>query len=187
MTNDQVRAEFHRLFLEWMCNDLDSGIRGKANYLVALGLFSYLEVLGGMVNGRGGLRERPGDNFEEAVKLLPQPYQDLNQKIVVHHPDQADSGGLYGVFRCGLAHEYSPKGLAVVVNDPGRTEEPHEGIKADRTPEGHPYVAVFNNALLRDFKAAAEAVCKRLEADEEPLMSNVRKVFGRVANYTASW
>lgn len=125
MTNDEARNEFHLYFQEWMPNDLDSGIRGKANYLVALGLLSYIEVLGGMVTGQGAVTGQSEANFRAAIALFPQPYRDLDANIKVSHPDwkKADDG-LYTVFRCGLAHEYSPKGFAVVVNTPAATMNP---------------------------------------------------------------
>ncbi len=187
LTNDEARAEFHRYFLEWMPHDLDAAIRGKANYVVALGLLSYVEVLGGMLTGRGGQTGSAETNFKAAINIFPQTYQDLDTKIRVSHPEwKKPDDGLYAVFRCGLAHEYSPKGLAVVVNDPSRTEEAHEGLRLEVDGSGRTYVTVYNNALLRDFRAAADGVYKRPQADEEPLMKDVKAVLDRLTKYTVS-
>ena len=46
-----------------MRSDINAAIAGKANYLTALGLVSYTEVLGGLRTGKLGVRNHSSKNF----------------------------------------------------------------------------------------------------------------------------
>jgi len=107
--NIEKIAQIHNFFKEYifgfMFNDINAAINGKANFLAALGLMEYTEILGGFVTGK--LREKkPGtqqNNFKAFLPYLGQFYINLNKEIDLYHR-----------VRCGLAHEYFIKGPATI-------------------------------------------------------------------------
>jgi len=117
---------------DFMTNDVQAAIGGKANFLAALGLLDYTEILGGIVSGnliqqpKGWSKE---DNFKAFLPYLDkiyltsnrQPYQELDIFL---------NKGLYGKVRSGLVHQY-------LLNQPGEirmTEWPGDdcGIKVEK-------------------------------------------------------
>ncbi len=82
-----------------MARDLESANNQGANFLVALGLSIYTEVLGGLVTGALKQKGKGKSNYEAFLPYLGQHYVNLNNRI-----------GLYDRVRCGLAHEYFIKG-----------------------------------------------------------------------------
>jgi len=78
--NIEEIIRIHNFFKEYifgfMFDDIKVAIIGKANFLAALGLMEYTEVLGGFVTGN--LRKKkPGTqqrNFKAFIPYLGQPY-----------------------------------------------------------------------------------------------------------------
>jgi len=78
----------------FMVNDLQAAISGHANFLAALGLLDYTEIIGGLITGN--LIPGPKvDNFNAFLKYLGKPYLDLDAKF-----------NIYGRVRSGLVHQY---------------------------------------------------------------------------------
>ena len=74
--------------------------RGGGNFLAALGLLCYTDVLGGFITGsweRGTSRA----NFDAFFDLLGPEYVAFRQTILPDDP--------YSLYRCGMAHEYAVK------------------------------------------------------------------------------
>jgi hypothetical protein len=171
-----------------MVEDIRRSIHdARANYLVALGLFSYLEVIGGLITGHGALpnSKKSTSNFNEAIKHLPQDYGDLDSKLRVTDAKGNTRSGLYNAFRCGLVHEYSPKGLVIVWNDPGREPAVDRcGIKLETVDEhGTKRLAINNNELFRDFQQLVEKVGQWVDDSDPTYYPRVRAVFERMAAY----
>lgn len=78
----------------FMVNDLQAALSGNANFLAALGLLDYTEILGGLVTGNLIPGPKVG-NFEAFLKYLGKPYLDLDAKF-----------DIYGKVRSGLVHQY---------------------------------------------------------------------------------
>lgn len=76
-------------------------INAQTNFLVAMGVFNYLEILGGFSLPNGTSRERFDFVFQ---KLLPPPY-----KLVFDDLDNLTNKGAYDCLRCGMTHEYLVK------------------------------------------------------------------------------
>ena len=107
---EKVRA-FIQKIEAFMVNDIQAAIEGKANFLAALGLLDYTEILGGIVSGNlikppeGWSKE---DNFKVFLPYLDttyqssnkQPYQDLNNHL------KKLNKSIYGKVRSGLVHQY---------------------------------------------------------------------------------
>jgi hypothetical protein len=121
-----------------------------ANFVCALGLLCYTEVLGGVKRGTLG-RGQAKKNFDSFFASMGTPYAALLSKV-----------DIYGVFRCGMAHEYFVKGEATVAMLKG--VEP-AGIAQD-TATGRYYFVV--ERYFEDFIAAARALRAHLLAQPQP-------------------
>ena len=97
---DSFFATYVRAFIY---HDLQAAIDGKANYLAALGLVAYTEFMGGIMRGEFGYKKSRQNFLAFVQKYFPSCYMKADQ-------DLQPRGGLYGVIRNGLAHEYFMKG-----------------------------------------------------------------------------
>jgi hypothetical protein len=95
---------FDEYVFGFMRSDIDAAIRGKANYLAALGLASYTEVLGGLRTGDLGKRNCSAANFKAFIPYLGKDYEDLEKRGI----------DIYDTVRCGLVHNYFIKGDSTV-------------------------------------------------------------------------
>ena len=84
-------------------NDIPAAIKGNANYLAALGLSSYTEILGGLYCGDlSGKNRDLNQHYISFIKDFFHPdYMKVNNDL-----ENGDLKGLYGVVRSGLSHEY---------------------------------------------------------------------------------
>jgi hypothetical protein len=121
------------------------------NFLCALALLCYTEVLGGLRRGtlaRGNGRR----NFDCFFRELGPDYQQL-----------LDAGvDVYGLFRCGMAHEYVIKGRATVSMLKG--VEPC-GVAV--APDGHYHFCV--ERYFEAFELAAESLRDDLTSENRTL------------------
>jgi len=101
-------------FLEFICNDIGSGINSKANFLTALGLSVYTEFLGGLYNRSHEHRTITVENkpigqtqynYETGLKKMGTPYENLLNRY---------GKSIYIRVRCGLVHEYHIKGSVTI-------------------------------------------------------------------------
>jgi hypothetical protein len=83
-----------------MVHDLETAIRGKAQFLAALGLLSYSEALGRMI-GKVKNADKMGDS--DCFARFTQEYMKLA------YPDQVKPHWLYNILRNGLVHQYEFK------------------------------------------------------------------------------
>jgi hypothetical protein len=97
LTQDERKDYMDTLKL-FMIEDLDKAIKAGLNYLPALGLSTYTEILGGLCYGN--LLSNHKQNYDRFIKnYFPTPYQKINERL-------SKFGGLYGVVRSGLTHRY---------------------------------------------------------------------------------
>jgi hypothetical protein len=122
---------------------------GGGNFLAALGLLCYTEVLGGVK--RGTLAPGQGrKNFDSFFRDLGPAYGGL-----------LDSGfDAYSVVRCGMAHEYLIKGRATIAMLRGV-----ETAGVALAPDGHIYFVV--ERYYEDFAAAARSLHAALLASPQ--------------------
>ena len=90
-------------------NDIPSAISCKANYLAALGLSTYTEILGGLYSGDlSGKHRYLRDNYIDFIKVFfPQDYMEVNSQLAA-----GKLKGLYNVVRSGLTHEFFVKTIS---------------------------------------------------------------------------
>jgi hydroxypyruvate isomerase len=181
MTDQEIIKTFHQIFIEWACRDIESGIKNEQNYLVALGLFSYLEFLGGLVTGNGGTRNHSEKNFQAAVQLLPQEYRELDSKLIIEDANGTKHPGLYGIIRCGLSHEYGIKGTSAVYNDPQGRVKNHPGIQIE-TMNDSLVIVVHTNELFRNFKNIVDDIYKKLQNGDRELLTKMGQTLTKIVN-----
>lgn len=106
--SDEVRSFFREYVFGFIFSDIQREIdlarlgKGGGNFLAALGLLCYTEVMGGV--RRGTLARGEGSaNFNTFFKELGDRYASLAERREV-----------YRDLRCGMAHQYLVKGPATV-------------------------------------------------------------------------
>jgi hypothetical protein len=159
MSGTEVDAFFDQFVFSFIAGDIDRELvvaRGggdAGNFLSALGLLCYTELLGGVQ--RGTLAKGESEkNFDSFFRTLGPAYRALQ-----------DSGlDVYRVFRCGMVHEYFVKGETTVVMLKG--VEPC-GIAVDQVT-GRYYFVV--ERYFEDFLRAARAVRDDLLASPNPML-----------------
>jgi hypothetical protein len=104
MKPEEITKFFDGYVRGFMENDINNATdKAGANFLVALGLSVYTEVMGGLVTGELKNSKMSGDNYREFLKYMGKYYVDLDKQI-----------NLYSRVRCGLAHEYFIKGANII-------------------------------------------------------------------------
>lgn len=151
---DRRRREVRDFFLEYVFGFIFRDVgreialarsgRDAGNFLAALGLLCYTEVMGGV--RRRTLAPREGrTNFDSFFKELGPGYQAL----------LTDGLDAYNLLRCGMAHEYLIKGDAPTIFMLKGDESRGVGQRSD----GSLYLVV--EKYFEDFAAA----CRKLYAD----------------------
>ena len=83
----------------WIVNDLTRAtIKAQTNFLVAMGIFNYIEILGGFCTPEVSCKDRFNSVFED---LLPAPYKTIFDEL-----NRITNKGAYDCLRCGMTHEY---------------------------------------------------------------------------------
>jgi hypothetical protein len=178
----QIIDYFKQFIYGSICHDIEQCIKCGVNYVVALALLSYTEYLGGLISGNLGLKNKSECNFREALNYFPEEYRNTDSTLEFKWTDENGKThtekGIYGIFRCGLVHEYFIKDFATVYNDPSGNTENHIGVvKAERLiewPKEHnipPYknkvLEFYTNEYFRDFKSAVGKIFKMIITDKD--------------------
>jgi hypothetical protein len=139
-------------------NDIPAAINGKANYLAALGLSNYTEIIGGLYSGDlSGKNNDLGQNYLKFIKDF------FHSDYILVDNNLRNDGlkGLYSVVRCGLSHEYFIKKISKIEMDS------HQALNCSITydPHANPQIVFYVNQYFHDFKNAFEKYYKKLKAD----------------------
>ena len=186
MTDAEVKAAYDELCRTFMVEDIRKGIDlATANVLVALGIFSYLEMLGGLITGQGALIRGPGaKNFKAALRHLPPGYRAIDRKLVITDGAGNQHKGVYAVVRCGLAHEYAPKGPVTINSTPNAAPVAGRlGLEVVQL-DGSPRLIVNNNELFRDLKELIERIGIWVDTRDPTHYPDIKAVFDRVGSYS---
>jgi len=100
----KILAVFDEYVFGFMRADINAAIDGKANYLAALGLVSYTEVLGGLRTGKLGMKNSSAANFKAFLPYLGPEYEKMEKYGI----------DIYDTVRCGLVHNYFIKGDSTI-------------------------------------------------------------------------
>jgi hypothetical protein len=134
---EERRTLYMNQLRDFMITDIESGINKGLNFLVALGLSTYTEILGGLCYGN--LQSNYKSNYDRFIKN----YFDKKCGCEYMKVDKRLShlGGLYGVVRSELVHRYllTGKGFigtyspvilkCAVIYTPGQVPEIQFGVK----------------------------------------------------------
>jgi hypothetical protein len=116
---------FEEVAFGYMCKDIERELNlarsghKAGNFLCALGLLCYTEFMGGVLKGKLRNHRPSSDSFDEFLKYMG-------------YKAQLSGINVYGIFRCGLAHEYFVKHECVIsmLNATGQTPITVPGISS---------------------------------------------------------
>lgn len=174
-----------------MFTDVNSGIESESNYLVALGLMTCTEFLGGLITGKLGISGCSKQNFNKALSMMyfvkDKNYY-RNFKVTIISNNNRYNKGIYELVRCGLSHEYFIKGpKSGVANDStGKVEIIPDEIAEPRYP-GVWYdtkrrnIMLYTNFYFKDLKQAYNRYKYRLLIRKNKIsLSNFFKSINRL-------
>ena len=162
MAKIEIRDFLEKYVKGWMFRDIEEGIRSNSNFLVALGLMTYTEILGGVIRCiHGGTvcdevftRGNSKENFNACFKELGDCYE----KVAGDDP--------YGNVRSGLVHQYfiKFKGAKVTNNRDDldgsfNTYASNCGIYIE--PEGR--MNLITNIYFRDLRNKVDTILQDLD------------------------
>ncbi|OGO06635.1 MAG: hypothetical protein A2Y92_05360 [Chloroflexi bacterium RBG_13_57_8] len=195
-SKDDIKDHFKTFIFGFIFTDINNCIQARANYVVALALLSYTEYLGALIKGKIG--NSSGADFEATLKYFPIEYRSLKNALVIQYFDKNGNPlldkngnpkkekGIYGLFRCGLAHEYFIKGLGIVNNNENGYADPRRiGIELkDISPNeplykiSHKRFIFYTNEYFRDFQCAVNKIYKNLLDDFDADLKSAKKTQG---------
>lgn len=116
MNNFELYLEKFNKMQDFMIYDLQKAtVYGTANFLVAMGLFNYVEVIGGFYYPKSiSNSDQPAKRFNFVFnKLFPKEYksfrEDLNKVVLQTSIKKRKTNTVYDILRSGLTHEYLVK------------------------------------------------------------------------------
>ena len=147
---EQIKDFFKEYVFGFMCGDIKKAMEQGCNFLSALGLVAYTEIMGRLVTGTLGERGYSKESFCSFLKYMGEKYVELDRLY-----------DLYTKVRCGLVHEYFIVGPSTISMD--IIEALETGIKIDKET-GITYFYV--PAYFENFKEAAKKYLGELLAEE---------------------
>ena len=158
----------------WIVNDLTRAtIEAQTNFLVAMGIFNYIEILGGFCLTKDS---KCKDRFNFVFKnLLQTPYKTVFDKLeLITKSDK----GAYDCLRCGMTHEYLLKtytlkekqssinftvfGVDDVAGFYRNILTKDCGIELLELEKGKYHLRIYNPRLIHDLNIAFETLKKNL-------------------------
>lgn len=115
VNNNSEALNYLDIFREYVVdNDIPTAIRGNANYLAALGLSTYTEILGGLYCGDlSGKKKDLNRHYKSFIKEFFHPdYMEVDRDLRKDHLD-----GIYSMVRSDLTHEYFIKKISKIEMD----------------------------------------------------------------------
>ena len=165
MTLQYAESQIRHVLIEFQIDDMKKAMtNAKANFLVALGLMTATEYLGGLVTSLLGLKGKSRQRFEAGFTYLGPSYQSImtqNKRSVLD---------IYENVRCGLVHQYLPPQTSGVIA--GHTGGP--GI-VGRSGQ----LVIMVDDYLYDLEQAANRLLNDIKSNST-LLQNCNKALSRV-------
>lgn len=153
---------FDEYVFGFMRSDVNAAIGGDANYLAALGLVTYTEILGGFRTGKLGLQGHSAANFHAFLPYLGKEYLDFRSRGV----------DLYEKVRCGLVHQYFIKGESSIWME---ADGPCGIISS---PDGP--TMLFVRVYCRDLFTGAARYRDEILEGKDPSLTNFQTSIGQI-------
>ena len=148
--NTQEALNYLDVLREFIIKDIPVAISGKANYLAALGLSAYTEILGGLYCG--DLHKDLNKHYISFIdKFFHADYMKVNDKL-----KNDGLRGLYYVVRSGLTHEYFIKRTSKIEIDNLPGQSLTCGIIYDQSSD--PQIVFYVKQYFDDFTSAVASV-----------------------------
>lgn len=188
MNHDEqfIKDYFQQFIQGFIFNDIDKSINAGTNFMIALALMSYTEHLGSLMTGKLGISGFSESNFNKALE-----YFDFNGDINYYKDFKVKDNksgkelNIYKIFRCGLVHEYFPKGLEkmTIHNEPSYLPSTDVGISwVDFGTERR--LRFHCNAYFRDFKNAFNKYKEDLLVKKDSiLLENFDNAINNIESY----
>jgi hypothetical protein len=167
------QLEKFKKFTNWMCVDLERTIFcARANFLIAMVLFNYIEILGSFVIGFFEKDKTGNKKKDKKGKLIKTKNKDRFDKFFIYMGDKYkklldNNPDIYNELRCGLTHEYLPKKRKFQIFNPDGFKSEEE---IDRTAScgvifdsQNNLWKIINSKLYLDFKRAISRLIKEIE------------------------
>jgi hypothetical protein len=170
---------------DFMISDATRGLRcARANYLVALGLLTYIEAVGGLITGNSGIPYRYAKtNFNAALGQMLPAYSAF--QVTIQRPGMKAGSGIYDIFRCGMVHQYAPvDNFMVWANQSGRARPNRLGFEWEPIPGGSQRLAINTNELLRDLKALLAKVTAWISTKDPHYYPLIKRSLERIDGFT---
>lgn len=145
--NENILDEFS----ERLNEEIEASIRGRANFLSALGLSCYTEYIGGLSRKKLKTGESK-KNYNCGLKLMGEKYAKLVGKY-------KGENSMYIRVRCGLVHEYFIKKSSIV----WREREPPSGCGIEVDNGG--VIIFYSRKYFNDLKGAIAKLIERSKKD----------------------
>jgi len=166
----------------WIFHDLTlATTKAQANFLVAMALFNYIEILGGFCLPKSSPAK---ERFDFVFKnLLSNPYRSIYNEL-----DKLTTKGAYDCLRCGMTHEYlvktytlKNKTLSIGFTVYGVDDEAAYtrnvlakdcGLELVELEKDRYRLCIYNPRLIYDLHMAFEEFKKRLISDDPGFRRN---------------
>lgn len=180
-SNDKEFDQYFKIFgkkvQKWMIGDLVRSTKADARFLVAMGIFNYMEILGGFCV-KPEMRNGPcGERFKYVFNnLLPERY---GYNKIYKEISEISGKNAYDCLRCGLSHEYLTKTygdnkITFNIIKANSEEECRKiksqkkcGIELERKGGNECHMKIYNPRLIRDLKEAFEKYKRLVKNDNE--------------------
>jgi len=162
----ETTVGFLRKVFGLMVSDLERCLKMEPgpNFVVALILSEYTEIMGGFVTGELCDHRKSGANYRKFLQCMGCYYEQLDAQL-----------DLYVTLRCGLAHEYFAKGPSTIVWKRSHPSEKGVYRSGNRI--------VFNcEVYYQDWKNAVE---KYMQTDQD-LQKNLVKAVSALMTRSSS-
>lgn len=162
MADIEIKGFIEKYVKEWMFRDIEQGIKNNSNFLVALGLMTYTEILGGVIRciqddavcDKVFARGNSKINFNACFKELGNCYE----KVAGEDP--------YINVRSGIVHQYFIKFKgAIVTNNQGDPDGLSNTYSSEcglyKGPDGR--MNLITNIYFRDLRNRVDMILQNLD------------------------
>lgn len=129
--NEKIKIDFIKLkqLKSWIIADLNNALYnrergGGAQYLAALGLFDYIEMLGMFEVGYFKRDKKNGEILKYQHGREKERFDEFFKRLGNDYEKLLEEENIYNILRCGLTHELIPKDYPFTIAKADKTARP---------------------------------------------------------------